>query len=79
MLMKTSLHSMTRTVGTAVLAALSLLAFTPDSQAKDKDDKRGSDKSRHSWFNKRGNVVKISEPGGLVTAASLLIRGPVSG
>ncbi|TDU81224.1 putative peptidoglycan binding protein [Prosthecobacter fusiformis] len=46
---------MKRNIATAALAAIALLAFTPDSQAKDKDDKRGPDKgSKGSSFFKKG-------------------------
>lgn len=58
MLMKTPFYKSSRTLGIVALAAISLLAITPDASAKDKDDRRGPSKkpssSSRSWFGDRG-------------------------
>ncbi|MES2506650.1 MAG: peptidoglycan-binding protein [Verrucomicrobiota bacterium] len=55
--MKTPFYKSTRTLGVAALAALSMLALTPDASAKDKDDRRGPSKkpssSSRGWFGDR--------------------------
>ena len=57
-LMKTPRSLMKRTLSSAVLATIALLAVTPDSQAKDKDDRRGPDsrspQSSRGLFGSRG-------------------------
>lgn len=44
--MKTSIYSMTRTLGLATLIAVSLLSYTSNAEARDKDDRRGGSDNR---------------------------------